>query len=165
MNKVSNEHIDIFKSIMGNYPTGVTVITTKEANNRPIGMTVNSFQSVSIDPLMILWSIRKDATEFKQFYNADQFVVNILDGDNVDICNIFASKDKANRFNKVKWSLTEQDIPVLDEVSSIMECVTVDKINAGDHIIFLGEVKNLRRNSATPMLHYGRKLGHIPANW
>lgn len=154
-----------FKEIMGRYPTGVTVITTNNENGDPIGMTVNSFSSLSMDPLMILWSIRKDATEFDAFVNAEKFAVNILDGDNIEVGKKFASKDKSNRFNQKNWHVSSQQLPVLNNVYAVMECETVQVVEAGDHIVLIGQVTDLEKHSDTPMLYYNREMGHIPADW
>ena len=154
-----------FKEIMGSYPTGVTVITTSNEEGEPFGMTVNSFSSVSMDPLMILWSVRKDATEFNAFVHAEKFAVNILDGDNIEIGNRFASKDKSNRFNQTNWHLSANGIPVLNEVYAVLECETVQKVEAGDHIVLIGQVLDLKKLSDTPMLYYKREMGHIPKDW
>ncbi|MBS4206630.1 flavin reductase family protein [Bacillus sp. FJAT-50079] len=154
-----------FKEIMGCYPTGVTVITTFDNENKPVGMTVNSFSSVSIDPLLILWSIRKNATEFDTYIKAKKFAVNILDGSNTKACKVFASKDKDERFEQIDWRVSNYGLPLLNEVYGIMECKTIQQIDAGDHIIIVGQVTELEKLSDTPMLYYKREMGHIPSNW
>lgn len=157
--------VDKFKEIMGNYPTGVTVITTYDQEKKPVGMTVNSFASVSIDPLLILWSIRKDATEFDAYINAEKFLVNILDGSNTKTCKVFASRGEKDRFSQVDWSISNNGLPVLSQTAGFMECNTTKQIDAGDHIILIGEVINLEKLSNTPMLYYKREMGHIPEDW
>lgn len=161
----NEQSIQTYKEIMGSYPTGVTVITTNNQEGYPIGMTVNSFTSVSVDPLLISWSIRKDATEFDDFIKADQFIVNILDGDNTDIAYRFASKDKSNRFNETNWHYSKQQLPILEHVYAVMECKTVNQFEAGDHIIIIGEVQRMEKLTDTPMLYYKREMGHIPFDW
>ena len=87
-----SKRIESFKTAMGNYPTGVTVVTALDQQGKPMGMTVNSFASVSLDPLLVLWSIDKKAFLYEEFLKADKFVVNILAEDQSDLCNLFASR-------------------------------------------------------------------------
>lgn len=163
---IKENNINKFKEMMGSYPTGVTVITANDSDGNPIGMTVNTFNSVSIDPLLILWSIRKDATEFDSFINTEQFIVNILDGGNTGIAKLFASKDnRQRRFKETNWKLSEDKLPILEDVSGIMECKIFDKIDAGDHILIVGEVNKLDKLSDNPMLFYKRDMGYIRSDW
>ena len=81
-----------FKKALGNYPTGVTVVTTLDENNKPVGLTANSFASVSIDPLLILWSLDKKSRLYDAFTQSNKFAVNILADDQADLCGLFASK-------------------------------------------------------------------------
>ena len=86
-------NISRFKEVMANYPTGVTVVTTVDEQGVPLGLTVNSFASVSLDPLLILWSIDKKVSSYQSFIKTDKFAVNVLSSDQSDICSLFASKD------------------------------------------------------------------------
>lgn len=92
MTNVQTTSVDLFKEVMGNYPSGVTVITTVDGNNQPIGLTANSFVSVSIEPLLILWCIDKRSGSYAAFDTNDHFVVNILAADQAEVCWAFASK-------------------------------------------------------------------------
>ena len=83
-----------FKTVMGNYPTGVTVVTTVDHNGTPVGLTVNSFASVSLDPTLILWSIDHRVSTIDIFKKTDKFAVHTLASDQGDLCALFASKEK-----------------------------------------------------------------------
>src|SRR5699024_5866936 len=72
------ERVAMFKKALGNYPTGISVVTAIDENNEPIGLTVNSFASVSIDPLLVLWSIDQNVTTYDTFRKIDKFAINIL---------------------------------------------------------------------------------------
>jgi flavin reductase (DIM6/NTAB) family NADH-FMN oxidoreductase RutF len=89
--------VDTFKQIMGEYPTGVTIVTTMDAQGTPVGLTVNSFASVSLDPLIVLWSIDKKVSSLDAFMMAEKFVVHTLSTDRTDACWAFAGKE-ADRF-------------------------------------------------------------------
>src|SRR4051812_38493608 len=84
---------------MGEYPTGVTIVTTMDEQGSPAGLTVNSFASVSIDPLIVLWSIDKKVSSFNQFMKSDKFAVHTLATGQIDACWAFAGKE-ADRFSK-----------------------------------------------------------------
>ncbi|MFC5590548.1 flavin reductase family protein [Sporosarcina soli] len=162
---VKKQKVDLYKEIMGGYPTGVTIITTKDKDNNPVGMTANSFVSVSIEPLMISWCIDKGSRRYETFKNVDSFAVNILSGEQKDACNIFASKQEKDSFSKVEWGPSSNDLPILKNVYGALECKKVQQIDAGDHLILIGEVIDMKKNDIDPMLYYRRNIGFIPEKW
>lgn len=155
------DNVNKFKEIMGNYPTGVTVVTMVDENGTPLGLTVNSFASVSIDPLLILWSIDKRVSSYDAFIKIDKFAVNILAGDQGDICSLFATKG-TDRFGSCEWSLSEYNLPLLAGVVGVLQCKTVQTIEAGDHMILIGEVIDIQSNNKDPLLYHKRNMGRIP---
>lgn len=155
---------EAFKKALGNYPTGVTVVTTFDQQNNPIGLTVNSFASVSLDPLLILWSIDKKSSSYSKFLKVENFAVNILAEDQAEICNLFASK-VADRFSQCKWETSERKQPLILDSLSQLECETVEKIDAGDHIIFIGKVTNIHNEDKNPLLYHRRSVGAIPESF
>ncbi|RNF39793.1 flavin reductase family protein [Planococcus salinus] len=163
MKTTTTEPTQLFKEIMGSYPTGVTVITTKDENQKPVGLTANSFVSVSIDPLMILWCIDKKAGSWNAFDQAEKFAVNILSGDQKDACMTFASKKEPDRFSRQPWKYSDNDLPILENVYASMECKKVQQVDAGDHYILIGEVIDLSKNEELdPMMYFRRNMGPIP---
>lgn len=155
---------EAFKKAMGNYPTGVTVVTTFDKQNNPIGLTVNSFASVSLDPLLILWSIDKKSSSYPVFLEVEKFAVNILAEDQAEICNLFASK-VADRFSQCKWGTSERQLPLIAGSLSHLECKTVNRVDAGDHIIFIGEVIHIHNEEKDPLLYHRRSIGAIPESF
>ena len=153
-----------FKKALGNYPTGVTVVTTFDKQNNPIGLTVNSFASVSLDPLLILWSIDKKSGSFPVFSETEKFAVNLLADHQADICNLFASKVE-DRFSQCKWERSDRELPLISESLSQLECKTVEQIDAGDHIIFIGEVLHIHNEEKDPLLYHRRTVGAIPPSF
>jgi flavin reductase (DIM6/NTAB) family NADH-FMN oxidoreductase RutF len=162
MNAQKDRQVELYKEIMGSYPTGVTIVTTTD-NNRPVGLTVNSFASVSLDPLMVLWCIDKGSDSLESFRNADMFAVNILAGHQTDACWVFASSKEKERFSKVEWELSANNLPVLKDVFGVLECKKVQEVDAGDHIILIGKVIDLDKNHTDPMLYYRRSVGPVPS--
>lgn len=87
------DKVQLFRDAMANYPTGVSVVTARDKEDNPFGITVNSFASVSLDPLLILWSIDYNASTYDQFMETEQFVVNILAEEQADLASTFAKSD------------------------------------------------------------------------
>lgn len=155
----------IFKEVMGGYPSGVTVVTTVDANNQPVGLTANSFVSVSIDPLLILWSIDKKSTSYDAFDHSDYFTVNILAPNQGDVCWAFASKTEPDRFSKCEWELSENNVPIIKDAYANLECKKYNVVDAGDHYVLIGQVINIQKTDQEAMLYYKRNLGAVPESF
>ncbi|MFP3513075.1 flavin reductase family protein [Peribacillus sp. SIMBA_075] len=153
--------VSLFKEVMGNYPTGVTVVTTVDEHRIPLGLTVNSFASVSIDPLLVLWSIDKRVSSYKSFIKTEKFAVHVLSGDQSEICNLFASKG-TDRFENCEWNLSEYNLPIISGASGVLQCKTIKTIEAGDHTILIGEVVDIQNENKKPLLYHKRNVGKIP---
>ncbi|MBP3040595.1 flavin reductase family protein [Bacillaceae bacterium Marseille-Q3522] len=146
---------------MGNYPTGVTVVTTTDEEKVPVGLTVNSFASVSLDPTLILWSIDHKVSSHDVFKNADKFAVQILAADQSDLCMLFASKG-TDRFGNCVWKFSDHQLPLLAGVCGILQCKNIRQIDAGDHTILIGEVFDIQKTDKEPLLYHRRNFGKIP---
>ncbi|WP_391119644.1 flavin reductase family protein [Psychrobacillus sp. L3] len=153
--------IEMFKAAMGNYPTGVTVVTAFNQEGKPMGMTVNSFASVSLEPLLILWSIDKRVYSYDDFLKVDKFTVNILAADQGDLCTLFSSKVE-DRFNQCDWEKSELNLPVLSDSLAVLQCKVFKQIEAGDHTVLIGEVLDIQNDSKEPLLYHRRTIGPIP---
>ena len=127
---------------LGSFVTGVTVITALDDSGVPIGMTANSFNSVSLDPPIIVWSLRTNASTFAVYANAKRFVVNILAEGQVDVSNRFA-KSGPDRFDGVGWSKGIEGVPLIDGCAAYLECRTEATYPGGDHLLFLGRVERI----------------------
>jgi flavin reductase (DIM6/NTAB) family NADH-FMN oxidoreductase RutF len=162
LGKMENSNqVDIFKQVLGNYPTGVTVVTTTDESGVPLGLTVNSFASVSIDPLLILWSIDKRVSTHDIFAKIDKFAVHVLAADQGELCSLFASKG-IDRFKNCEWELSEHKLPILKDVAGILQCRTFKTVDAGDHTILIGEIIDIKGEQKEPLLYHKRKFGKIP---
>lgn len=156
--------IESFRKALGAYPTGVTIVTAYNEKNEPMGLTVNSFASVSLDPLLILWSIDKGASSYDAFLKVDRFSVNILASDQGDLCNLFASR-VPDRFGQCDWDKSELELPVLKDTLATLQCKVHDKVEAGDHTIMIGEVLDIQNRDKEPLLYHKRTLGPIPESF
>lgn len=129
------------RDAFGSFMTGVTVVTTCTADGTPLGFTANSFASVSLDPALLLVSIAKTSSNYHHFANAPHFAINILAEGQKDVSNIFA-RPSEDRFANLAWSKSEYENPVIDQVSAWFDCTTYQMVDAGDHAILIGQVKN-----------------------
>lgn len=151
---------DRFKQVMGNYPTGVTIVTTADEHGTPFGMTVNSFASVSLEPSLILWSIDKRANSYDVFTQTKRFAVHILASDQADLAVRFATKG-IDRFALSKWEWSAYRLPILSDVAGVLQCQTYQTIEAGDHMILIGEVIAIEDYGKKPLLYHKRTFGEI----
>ena len=144
---------DEFRSVLGRFPSGVTVVTTKDREGSDEGMTVSAFCSVSLDPPLVLICIEKNASAYVALTTAHRFVVNVLSASQEQIARRFAIVD-IDRFEGVGYSRSPNGLAVLDDVLAVIECATVAMHDAGDHTIIVGEVEAARAQTGTPLLYY-----------
>ena len=144
---------DEFRSVLGRFPSGVTVVTTKDGDGSDEGMTVSAFCSVSLDPPLVLICIEKNASAYEALATASGFVVNILAVSQEQIARRFSIVD-IDRFEGVGYSRSQKGFAVLDDVLGVIECVTSAMHDAGDHTIIVGEVEAARVQNGTPLLYY-----------
>lgn len=127
------------RDAFGTFMTGVTVVTTRGADGKPLGFTANSFSSVSLDPPLLLVSIAKTSHNYATFSEARGFAVNILSEGQKDISNTFA-RPVEDRFATVYWRNGPVGSPILAGVSAWFDCTTHQIVDAGDHAILIGLV-------------------------
>ncbi|MDG6097453.1 flavin reductase [Alteromonas sp. ZYF713] len=142
----------VFRRALGQFPTGVTVITTTDGDQQPVGVTASSFNSVSMDPPLILWSIDKRSFSATTFENAPYFAVHVLHEEQVAVSNRFASRGD-DKFSGIDYQINEQGCPLLSDYAALFICKTWQAYDGGDHIILVGEVcayENIE--SATPLV-------------
>jgi flavin reductase (DIM6/NTAB) family NADH-FMN oxidoreductase RutF/DNA-binding IclR family transcriptional regulator len=139
-----------FRRCLGEFITGVTVITTVGPDGRRYGLTANSFSSVSLDPPLILWSLRLNASNFPIYSTADHFVVNILAEDQIGLSQRFA-KSAVDQFDGVAFTPSADGVPLLDGCVAQIECRREATYPGGDHVVFLGRVLRIR-NHGRPAL-------------
>jgi len=141
-----------FRRALGNFATGVTVMTTNHAG-RKTGMTANSFNSVSLQPPLILWSIVKTARSYEVFNCASHFAVNVLAADQIALSNHFArySEDK---FEGIEVEMADCGVPLLPGCAARFVCEKYQCVEGGDHWIFLGKVIHFDDFGRSPLLYH-----------
>lgn len=135
---------------LGSFATGVTVVTSLDSQERAIGFTANSFTSVSLDPPLILVCLAKGARSYPAFTQAGRFAVNILADAQRELANGFATAG-ADKFAGVCWRREASGAPVLDGVSTWLDCVEHDQSEAGDHVILIGRVVAYGQSPRPPL--------------
>ena len=129
-----------FRNALGQFATGVTIITTRLPNGSFLGLTVSSFNSVSLDPPLVLWSLSNNASSLPVFTGNSHYVINILAADQIALAERFAMRIE-NRFDGVDFILSPTGQPILKGVSAWFECHNRSRYPEGDHVIFVGEVE------------------------
>ena len=139
---------------MGRYATGVTVITTSGPDGRLEGVTANSFATVSLDPPLVLWSLRRDAGSFANFSAAGHFAVNVLAVEQRDISQHFAAPS-LNKLADVAYETGLGGCPLLPHTIAHFECTRETSIDGGDHVIFIGRVLRASFRDGEPLVFSG----------
>jgi len=147
-----------FRDALRRFATGVTIITTRTEDGRPIGLTANSFNSVSLTPPLVLWSLNKHSRSLPIFVEAKHYAINVLCADQMSLASRFASPIE-DRFEGVQWRGGKDGMPIFDESVSWFECAGVHQYEGGDHIIFVGEVTDFGYSDRTPLLYAGGAYG------
>ena len=154
---------DDFRKAMGRFATGVTVITTG-ADGEVHGMTANAVTSVSLEPMMLLLCVDKDADSHELLSRAGVFAVNILSDNQQEISNRFAIKDDADThgLDGVPHTIGKTGAPILEGALAYLDCRTVTEQEAGDHTIFIGEVVDAGfEDDGSPLLFYSGQYGRM----
>lgn len=129
------------RNSLGRFATGVTIVTAPVADGPPIGMTVSSFNSVSLDPPLVLFSVARNARSLGQLESADGYAVNVLSSLHVDLSNRFARAGE-DKWDAVEFSRGHCGTPVFDDALATFECEPYATYDGGDHVIFVGRVVN-----------------------
>ena len=137
---------------MGRFATGVTIVSTRGAGGRPVGVTANSFSSVSLEPPIVLWSLRRASPSLAAFDAAGRFVINVLTLDQLELSRRFASP-LADKFTGVAHRPGLEGLPVLDGSAAVFECRTEQRLEVGDHVLYLGRVEAYSHRGAPTLLY------------
>lgn len=136
---------------LGRYTTGVTIVTTIDAHGHRVGLTVNSFNSLSLAPPLVLWALRTSSPSLAAFTAAPGFAVNVLAEDQMDLSRRFASH-VPDKFALGSWSEGHDRLPLLAGAVAVFECERVSLQPAGDHVLFIGRVLRLAETERPPLV-------------
>lgn len=149
-----------FRNAMGNFATGVTIITAKGPDGSLVGVTANSFTSVSLDPPLVLWNLDKSSPSVGILEASSHFCVHILSDRQSEMCMTFA-KSGADKFSTVEHSEGLGGAPLFEDCLARFECKNVVHHDGGDHIIIVGEVERFETNEGDPLLFFRGQLGDL----
>jgi len=144
------------RNALGQFGTGVTIITAHD-NHIPVGITVNSFASVSLDPALILWSVANKSSNKDLFCNAPFFAVHVLAEDQADLALKFAKDSSA--FAQDQWHFDNNHLPILHHAIARFECSIHATFDGGDHTIIVGKVNQFTHNQGKPLMFAGGQFG------
>lgn len=144
-----------FRRTLGSFATGITVITALGRDGEPLGMTISSFNSVSLDPPLILWSLSLASPSLEAFRSASHYAVNVLSAEQEHLSNRFASRNE-NRFADVGIRPGLAGVPLLDGCCAWFECTQHAHYAGGDHLIFVGYVEQFAQDATlSPLIFHG----------
>lgn len=149
-----------FRNALGAFATGVTVITAAGPDGKFVGLTCNSFASVSLNPPLVLWSLGVYSPSLSIFQNASHFAVNVLGVSQRDLAVQFATRSD-NKFAGVAWEPGLGSAPILAGAVAAFQCRSADRYYGGDHVIFLGAVEAYAYNDTEPLLFARGGFGHF----
>jgi flavin reductase (DIM6/NTAB) family NADH-FMN oxidoreductase RutF len=147
-----------FRSALGMFATGVTIITARTAAGDLVGLTANSFNSVSLDPPLVLWSLNRSAASMVALSTGSHYAINILAADQKELAERFAGK-REDRWGNVAFTDGLCGAPLLTGAAASFECFNRSRYEEGDHVIFVGEVERCEhRPGVSPLLYHGGKF-------
>ncbi len=147
-----------FRQALSQFATGVTVITTRLADGSYRGLTASSFNSVSLDPPLVLWSLGNAANSLPIFSGNSHYVINVLNADQAHLAQRF-SKRTENPFDGVDFELSRTGQPILKGASAWFECHNRSRYPEGDHVIFVGEVEDCAAAPQASLVFHGGQFG------
>jgi len=152
----------VFRQLCGHFPSGVVVVTTTTEDGRPVGMTANSFTSVSLEPPLVSVNVDHRAAMHRYMARATRFALNVLESRQEAVSRRFA-EEHPDRFDGVGYRMSEGGLPLLDGALATLECFRHTAFEAGDHTIVVGEVTGGQVGEGRPLLYYRGGYYDFPA--
>jgi len=152
-----------FRAALGMFATGVTIVTARGPDGTLVGLTANSFNSVSLSPPLVLWSLSRTAGSMPAFERGSHYAINILAAGQHALAERFSSKS-TDRFAELAFREGAGGAPILEGAAAVFECFNRSRYEEGDHVIFVGEVERCEhRTGAQPLIfHGGRYFTELP---
>ncbi|ALX82569.1 flavin reductase family protein [Achromobacter sp. SIMBA_011] len=153
-----------FRTALGRYATGVTVVTTADLDGAPIGLTVSSFNSVSLNPPLVLWSLSRNSSSLAAFEQCQRYVVNVLSADQIALARRFATGKTPDRYAGLTVHHAPGGTPMLDgHCAAWFECHNRSRYVEGDHVIMVGEVERCGHSGEPPLVFHAGGFDLTPA--
>jgi flavin reductase (DIM6/NTAB) family NADH-FMN oxidoreductase RutF len=146
------------RDAFGKFATGVTVVTTKTPDG-PVGITVNSFSSVSLDPPLVLWAVGTHSRRFPAFAACRNYAIHVLSAEQADLCRRFSRS--GSDFDGLAVTSNPEGVPVLPDALARFECEIANRIEGGDHSILLGRVLRMSVREGDPLVFAAGRYGRV----
>ena len=144
---------DELRQALGRFVTGVTIVTCRDEHGEAVGLTANSFNALSLDPPLVLWSLRQASSTIAAFTTASHFAVNVLAAGQVDLSRRFARPSSA-KFDAGEWTDGQGGAPLLAGCVAVFECRRRSHHVAGDHVLYIGEVERIGGTADVPLVYH-----------
>ena len=149
-----------YRTALGRFATGVTIVTTVDEAGVRYGVTANSYNSVSLDPPLVLWSLAKKSRSINAFQASDAFAIHILSAHQEELAMRFATSTE-DKFEGLHVHSGHGGVPLFDECAAHFECTVENRFEGGDHMIFLGRVINFERGDSEPLVFHDGKFTRV----
>lgn len=150
-----------FRNALGSFATGITIISSIGRRGEPIGLTANSFNSVSLDPPLVLFSLARNANTWREFLSTHYFAVNILSTQQQSLSNRFA-QPMTDKWAGIDYETWETGCPILNGCLANFECEYRYTHDGGDHVIFVGEVLKMRcQADGEPLIYFRGRYAEL----
>lgn len=159
-NSQDDNQVRALRSAFGRFPTGVAIVTALGENGEPVGMTISSFNTVSLAPALISWCIDLGAASYPAFSGAGKFSVSVLSEEQAELALRFATRG-ANKFHDIPP--TRHEAPLIPDACAWFKCETLRTIVLGDHAMLIGKVIGFSTSSARPLVFAGGRLQELAA--
>ncbi|MDX3895373.1 MULTISPECIES: flavin reductase family protein [Pusillimonas] len=156
-----------FRSALGRFATGVTIVTTQGHDTpQPVGLTISSFNSVSLDPPLVLWTLSKKAASLVHFERTERYVIHVLSAQQLPLARRFASGPQEARFDGIALTRSPNGAVMLDDpdCAAWFECYNLCRHEAGDHFIFIGQVERCERSFHQPLVYHAGDFDLTPSH-
>ncbi|MGB1068514.1 MAG: flavin reductase family protein [Henriciella sp.] len=149
------ENLGAYRKALGRFTTGIAVVTAAYRGDW-VGMTINSFSSISLSPPLIIWASDKKSSRYTKFLNASHFAVHVLSSAQKQVCDDFISSPTA--FDRDRVRVNNNGVPILPDCLAIFECRQNSTVDAGDHSIILGDVQHVSASEGDPLIFWGGNI-------
>ncbi|MBT9475220.1 flavin reductase family protein [Polaromonas sp.] len=151
----------LLRRAFGSFATGITIVTTTDADGQPVGLTANSFTSVSLDPPLVLFCLDRNSSNLERFQRSSAFGINVLSSDQQELSSRFVKRGE-DRFHGISWELRATGVPVIEGAAATFECVTHTTFDGGDHLVFVGRVRRFDFDAErNPLLYFQGRYRQI----
>ncbi|MBQ0807248.1 MAG: flavin reductase family protein [Porticoccus sp.] len=150
---MTDNEVRALRNAMGNFATGITVVTAVDEQGEPQGMTANSFSSVSLEPALISWCVGQESRLFELFQHTNHFAVNILHSGQQSISQLFSGPEE-DKFDRISWYPGMNGVPLLNDCASVFQCEIEHRYPGGDHTILVGRVLDFSSVPMAPLIFH-----------